>query len=373
MSMKSDKTKWVRLGDYIEPCNERAGNNGYCIDDVVGISNLKMLIQTKADMKDVSLSPYKLFKPNEFCYVTVTSRNGGKISLAMNSSEKTYIVSSSYIVFRCKDENELLPEYLFLLLNRSEFDRYSRFNSWGSARETFDWSEMCRFEIPLPDINDQREIVTTYNGVNSIVEQNDCLLERLQNVCKAYVADCRTKFPIVVLGEYIEECVDKNKEYFFHSSHARGVYCDGTFGETRANLSGSDLKSYKVVKYEEFAYSNRINIGSIALNFENNIIVSPSYTVFRVKSPDFLPKYLFLFFRRPEFLRSTLFYAFGTIKDDFSYERMAEVKIPKPPIEVQKAIVEVFNCAERARKIASEAREKLKTLCPALVQRAAHS
>ena len=63
---KSKETKWVRLGDYIEQCDERAGDN-YTVNDVIGISNVKTLIPTKADMKDVSLAPYKLFKPMEFC------------------------------------------------------------------------------------------------------------------------------------------------------------------------------------------------------------------------------------------------------------------------------------------------------------------
>lgn len=369
---KTENTKWVRLGDYIEQCDDRAGD-GYTLDDVVGISINKTTIPTKADMKDVSLSPYKLFKPKEFCYVTVTSRNGGKISIAMNNCGKTHIVSSSYVVFRSKDDNVLLPEYLYMFLNRSEFDRYSRFNSWGSARETFDWSELCRVEIPLPPIEVQQELVDAYNGIKVIAEQNEALCQRLSAACHAYIVDCKSKFKEVVLGDYIEQCTEKNKENTFTSIHARGVYCDGTFGDTRANLSGSNLTSYKVVKKLDFAYSNRINIGSIALNFDNELIVSPSYTVFRIVSSEILPKYLFIIFRRKEFLRSTLFYAFGTIKDDFSYNRMTEVKIPLPPIEVQQAIVEVFNCAERAKKIATEARERLKTLCPALIQRAANS
>ena len=147
---KIENAPWVRLGDYIIECDERNSNSIYGIDDVRGISIEKKLIFTKADMNGVSLSPYKIMKPNDFCYVTVTSRNGNKISLAMNDTKSTFILSSSYIVFRSKDENILLPEYLYLLLSRTEFDRYSRFNSWGSARETFDWTEMCRVKIPLP-------------------------------------------------------------------------------------------------------------------------------------------------------------------------------------------------------------------------------
>ena len=369
---QSSTTKWVRLGDYIEQCDERAGDK-YTLDDVVGISTGKMFISTKANMNGVSLTSYKVVRPLEFAYVADTSRRGDKIALALNTLDKPLLISSIYTSFRCKDENELLPEYLYLLLNRSEFDRYSRFNSWGSARETFDWNELCRVEIPLPPIEVQQELVDAYNGIKVIAEQNEALCQRLSAACHAYIVDCKSKFKEVVLGDYIEQCTEKNKENTFTSIHARGVYCDGTFGDTRANLSGSNLTSYKVVKKLDFAYSNRINIGSIALNFDNELIVSPSYTVFRIVSSEILPKYLFIIFRRKEFLRSTLFYAFGTIKDDFSYDRMTEVKIPLPPIEVQQAIVEVFNCAERAKKIAAEARERLKTLCPALIQRVANS
>lgn len=96
-------------------------------------------------MEGVSLKPYAVVKPDEFAYVTVTSRNGEKISLARNNSDEAYICSSSYIVFKVDDTNTLLPAYLSMLFERSEFNRYSRFNSWGSARETFDWEEMKMF------------------------------------------------------------------------------------------------------------------------------------------------------------------------------------------------------------------------------------
>lgn len=372
MSVNNEYSNLVRLGDYIELCEERNSDGVYTLDDVRGISILKKLIPTKADMQDVSLTPYKLLKPREFSYVTVTSRNGGKISLAINDTDETYLVSSSYEVFRSKNTDELLPEYLFILLSREEFDRFSRFNSWGSARETFDWSEFCRIQIPLPDIDIQQELVDTYNGLKALAEQNEALIKPLTEACQAYIVDCKKKYPEVELREYIEECNTKNRDSKFDSKDARGVYSNGTFGKTLANLEGSNLASYKVVRTGEFAYSNRINIGSIAQNNEKDVIVSPSYTVFRIKSNEILSKYLFILFRRNEFLRSTLFFAIGTIKDDFSYERMAEVKIPLPPPEVQQAIVNLYNCAEEAKKIATEAREKMTMLCPALVQRAIH-
>ena len=185
-------TRWVRLGDYIEQCDERAGND-FTVDDVIGISTDKKFIPTKANMDGVSLNSYKIVNPHEFAYVADTSRRGDKIALALNTSNKPVLISSIYTSFRSKDVIKLLPEYLFMLLNRAEFDRYARFNSWGSARETFDWDEMCRIEIPLPDIEVQRELVATYNGLKTLAEQNEALLPRLSAACHAYIVDCRAK------------------------------------------------------------------------------------------------------------------------------------------------------------------------------------
>jgi len=177
----------VELGGHIEPCDERNSNGLYTLDNLKGISISKKLIPTKADMQYVSLSPYKLLKPKEFSYVTVTSRNGGKISLAINDSEETYIVSSSYLVFRSIDVEQLLPEYLFLLLSREEFDRYSRFNSWGSARETFDWSELFRILIPLPPPEVQLAIVNIYNCAEEAKKIATDAREKMKLLCPALV------------------------------------------------------------------------------------------------------------------------------------------------------------------------------------------
>ena len=195
----------VRLGELIEECDERNSDNALTLDDVRGISIEKKFIPTKAEMSGVSLTPYKIVRNHWFCYVPVTSRNGGRISLAIYNESTPAIVSSSYSVFRSRNEEILLPEYLFLLFNRAEFDRYSRFNSWGSARETFDFSEMCRVEIPLPDIEVQRDLVAIYAGLQKIVAENDALISRLESVCHDFVVDCQNKYPKERLGKWIEE------------------------------------------------------------------------------------------------------------------------------------------------------------------------
>lgn len=170
------------IGEYIELIETKNDDLKYGLDSVKGVSIEKKFIDTKADMNGVNLRPYYIVQPNEFAYVTVTSRNGEKISLAINDSEDTYICSSSYVVFRCKNENTLSPQYLMLYFSRSEFNRYARFHSWGSARETFDWEEMCDVRIPIPDIEIQRAIAEIYSVYIDRKRINETLKEQIKGL-----------------------------------------------------------------------------------------------------------------------------------------------------------------------------------------------
>jgi len=199
-----------KLGDLIEQTDNRNDQLIYTLDDVKGISIKKNFIETKADMKDVSLKPYKLVNANTFAYVTVTSRNGEKITLAHNTTANTYIVSSSYIVFKVKKTELLLSDYLFMYFNRPEFDRFSRFNSWGSARETFSWEDMCDIDIELPSLEIQQKYVNVYNA---LIENQRCYergLDDLKLTCDAYIEDLRRKIPCEPIEAYIERHDIKN-------------------------------------------------------------------------------------------------------------------------------------------------------------------
>lgn len=185
--MSVNKTEWVSLGDYIEPCDERNNEGKYTLDDVRGISTDKKFIPTKANMDGVPLTSYKVVNSNEFVYVADTSRRGDKIALALNTTDAPILISSIYTAFRCKDSNKLLPEYLYLLLSRSEFDRYARFNSWGSARETLDWGELCRVQIPLPPVEVQQSGVNLYYCMEEAKKIASEAREKLKILCPALV------------------------------------------------------------------------------------------------------------------------------------------------------------------------------------------
>lgn len=369
--MTANKTKWVRLGDYIEEVDERNSEGKYSVEDVRGISTNKTFIDTKANMDGVSVLTYKVGSPRIFAYVADTSRRGDKIALALNTSSQTYLISSIYSTFRVV--GELLPEYLYMLLRRGEFDRYARFNSWGSARETFSWEELCRVRIPLPSMEVQRDLVAAYEGLKRLAEDNEALITPLTEACQAFIVDCKRKYPSVPLGNYIEEVDGRNKEGKYSVEDVRGISTDKTFIDTKANMEGVSVLAYKVVRPHIFAYvadtSRRGDKIALALNTSSQTyLISSIYSTFRVVG-ELLPEYLYMLLRRGEFDRYARFNSWGSAREGFSWEELCRVQIPLPPLEVQQSIVNLYHCIEEARSIAREARERLTTLCPALVQR----
>ena len=177
----------VTIGDYIKESDERNTSLKYDVSAVKGVSIQKTFIETKADMDGVSLSPYLIVHPDYFSFVSVTSRNGGKISIAYNDRDESFIVSSSYIVFNVERIDILLPEFLFIFLNRSEFDRFARFYSWGSAREVFSFEDMKEVKIPIPDMTVQQAIVDifyAYSERKAIVEK---LKGQIKDICPILV------------------------------------------------------------------------------------------------------------------------------------------------------------------------------------------
>ena len=171
----------VAIGKYLIPSDERNTLN-LSADSVRGLSVSKDMIETKANMNGVSVSNYKIVPPRYIAYVSDTSRRGDKMSLGFNRTKETFLVSSISTVFKT-DTRYLLPEFLMLYICRDEFDRYARFHSWGSAREAFDWDEMCDVRIPIPAIEIQQDIVNIYEAYLTRKEINEKLKTQIKNLC----------------------------------------------------------------------------------------------------------------------------------------------------------------------------------------------
>lgn len=363
-----------KLGELIELCDMRNYDGVYTLDDIRGISTGKEFIDTKANMDGVSLSSYKVVNCQEFAYVADTSRRGEKIALAFNDGERTILISSIYTVFRVSRIDILLSNYLFMYFNRPEFDRYARFNSCGSARETFDWDTMCDIDIELPDITVQQKYVDIYQSMFANQQSYERGLEDLKLICDGYIEDLRRKVPCETIGKYLELIETRNDDLQFGIDDVRGVSIEKRFIETKADMKEVNLSPYFVIRPNEFAYvtvtSRNGGKVSIALNdSDNTYICSSSYVVFKSKDvKKLLPQYLMLFFSRSEFNRYVRFNSWGSARETFDWNEMCNVQIPIPDIGVQKAIADIYHVYITRKRINEQLKTQIKNICPILIR-----
>ncbi|MCD8449296.1 restriction endonuclease subunit S [Tenacibaculum dicentrarchi] len=177
------RLNYKRLGDYIQTVNIR--NKNLEVETLLGVSIRKVLMPSIANTIGTDMSRYKIINKNQFAYSSVTSRNGDKISIALLENHDKALVSQAYTVFEIIDDEELNAEYLMMWFRRPEFDRYARFKSHGSARETFDWEELQDTELPIPSIEKQHEIVKEYNTVANRITLNETINKKLEDTAQA--------------------------------------------------------------------------------------------------------------------------------------------------------------------------------------------
>ena len=365
----------TRLGALISRSNVRNDGGEYGIDDVRGMSVEKKFIPTKADMRGVSLRPYKVVRPKWFSYVTVTSRNSGKLTLAYNDSGETYLVSGTYEVFSVANENQLDPRYLFLLINRGEFDRLARFNSWGSARETLSWEDFCDVELDLPPIEIQRKYAAIYESMLANQRSYEQGLNDLKTSCDALVEKLIREVPSGPIGPYIEQSDDRNSRGFGKDA-VRGLSIDKQLIQTKAKLDGVSLSGYKVVEPDYLAYvpvtSRNGGKISVALNdTDETFITSSINTVFRVREEarsQLLPAYLMLFFGRTEFDRYARFCSWGSARETFGWDEMCDVRIPLSDVSTQRCVVGLYQAWRTRSEINMRLKSQLKEIAPVLVR-----
>lgn len=179
----NNNSTYRRLGDYIREVDVR--NKNLQCTNLLGLSIAKKFIPSIANMVGTDLKSYKIVKNSQFAYVPVTSRNGEKITVALYDKDEDCVISQAYTSFEIIDHNILMPEYLMMWFRRTEFDRYARFHSHGSAREVFEWEEMCNVMLPVPPIEEQRSIVNRYKAIENRIANNKQTIAKLEEAAQA--------------------------------------------------------------------------------------------------------------------------------------------------------------------------------------------
>ncbi|MEE0969461.1 MAG: restriction endonuclease subunit S [Clostridia bacterium] len=360
-----------KLSEFIEVSDLRNTDKSLTEDDVVGLSTQKQMIKTKADLEGVNLGTYKVLKPGYFAYVPDTSRRGDKMSMAYNDTENTFIVSSISIVFYVKEPEKLDPIYLFMYFKRPEFDRYARFNSWGSARETFDWKTMCDITIELPPINIQRKFAKVYLSMVENQKAYEQGLEDLKLTCEAEINEIKHTAQRVTTKELLMEVDNRNTDEAIKEIH--GINITKSFMPSVASVNEGSIKNYKLVKNGQFAYSSmqtgRDECIRIALyDGEMPIIVSPAYSVLEVKSDKAVAEYIMLWFSRKEIDRYGAFCSDASIRANLDLKRFYEFEIPLPSVGKQKAIAKIYKAYTMRKETNEQLKAQIKDICPILIK-----
>lgn len=361
-----------RLGIFIERVDRKNTELEYGIEDVRGVSNTKEIQPTKADVSDRSFSKFQIVQPGEFVFNRRTTRMGEKLGMGYNNIGETFIVTEDYVVFRVIDEKILLPDYLNIFFRRPEFDRYARWDSWGSATEFFNWEEMCDVPIFIPPLPVQQKYVDVYNAMLANQRAYERGLEDLKLTCDAYIERLRSELPAQAIGKYICPSDERNTMGLTIDA-VRGLAVSKEMIATKANMNGVSLSNYKTVPPRTIAYvadtSRRGDKMSIGLNrTDDTFIVSSISTVFSTDLNKLLPEYLMMFFSRDEFDRYARFHSWGSARETFDWTEMCNIKIPIPDIMIQQYIVNIYTVYQTRRQINEQLKAQIKELCPILIR-----
>ena len=192
-------------------------NSDGTVSELIGVSIDKCFIKSVANTNGTDLSKYKIIRKNDFAVSLMQVSRDGKIPIARLEEYEEAIMSPAYPVFRVKDKNVILPEYLEMWFKRPEFDREAAFIAVGGVRGSMPWEEFVKMKLPVPSIEKQKKIVSVYKIVTDriVLKQkiNDNLLATTQAIYKSWFVDFEP-FDNVCPSDWGNGCVDDIAEFY---------------------------------------------------------------------------------------------------------------------------------------------------------------
>lgn len=356
----------IRLGDYIEAYAERCNTSNLTPNHISGINRDREFFEPSKQVGS-DTSKYKLVPPNYFACNLMHVGRDEVLPIAINRTGTNKVVSPAYTVFRIINENVILPDFLFMLVNSNEKDRYFWFHCDSSVRDGMDWDSFCDLEFDIPTIEIQNKYVAIYEGLLNNLKIYQSKLDDLKLVCDGYIEDLRKKYPSK-LTNLLLECDEKNNE--LSAVLEKGVSIDKVFIPTKA--TSSNIRNQKVVQPGSFAFnSNTSRNGdfiSIALNNSNeNYAVSNTYIVFKCDTK-VNAMYLNLWFHRKEFDKFARFKSWGSARETIDIEEIESYVIGLPPIEIQNDIVAIFEAYNKRKEFVEKLKNTIRNICPILIK-----
>ena len=357
-----------KIGQLITVVDER---NSHAIKDFFGININKEFMPTMANTEGLDETKYKVVRKERFVFSGMQTGRDECIRISMYTEDKPVLISPAYTTFEVTATDIVIPTYFFMRFLSKEMDRYGAFCSDGSIRSNLDWEVFCDIELKLPSLEIQQKYVDIYNAM---LENQQCYEQGLNDLKSTYeiiIEKYKETVPKKSISGLLKEVDCKNSDGKITEVH--GINITKQFMESVANTTGVELSKYKVVKKGQFAFSGmqtgRDECIRIALhNDDENIIISPAYTVFEVCDDSVLKEYLMMWFMREESDRRGWFMSDSSIRSNLDLDRFYEIEIPIPDINIQKSIVEIYNVYRLRNKISEQLKDQIKNICPILIK-----
>jgi type I restriction enzyme S subunit len=177
------KSNYKSIDELVEKVDER--NTDEQVSELLGVSIEKCFIKSVANINGTDLSKYKVIRKNDFAVSLMQVSRDAKIPVAMQTEYEVAIMSPAYPIFRVKDKNVILPEYLDMWFKRPEFDREAAFIAVGGVRGSMPWEEFAKMELPVPPIDEQLEVVNSYKAIEDRIALKQKINDNLEATAQA--------------------------------------------------------------------------------------------------------------------------------------------------------------------------------------------
>ena len=157
------KSNYDALGNYIRLVDTR--NTDLVTEQVLGINIDKYFMPSVANVIGTDLSKYKLITKDKFACNPMHVGRDERLPVALYTEDEPAIVSPAYFMFEIIDNSILNEDYLMMWFRRPEFDRLCWLRTDGSVRGGITWDDICRMKVPVPPLDEQIEIVQSYQAI----------------------------------------------------------------------------------------------------------------------------------------------------------------------------------------------------------------
>ncbi len=341
------KSNYDLLGNHIRLIDNR--NKDLVTEQVLGINIDKFFMPSVANVIGTDLSKYKLIQKGNFACNPMHVGRDERLPVALYSEDEPAIVSPAYFMFEIKDTTVLNADFLMMWFRRPEFDRICWLHTDGSVRGGITWDDICRMEIPVPPMNEQIEIVKSYQAITDRIALKKQINDNLEATLtatfkKMFVEDDSVEFTNKKLYELTKTIDNRGKtppndsvETPYPLIEIASLRTDGRIATYRNCSKYVTEETYKSwfrsghPKQKDILMSTVGSLAELKLFWGDKGSIAQNIVAFRCHDTN-LPMYLYQYLLRKQ--HELAAYEIGSVQASIKVSQVVEYDIAVPSKEL---------------------------------------